>query len=123
MNNQEYKTTQDTIIILYQMLAVYDLDLDGFLERINYADAVAPILDPTAYMRGVDNMHQIKAMALALKPAVELVKQLRLERNLDEDEARCRVCGCTDDHACAGGCYWVEKDLCSACVDRVVGEE
>lgn len=30
----------------------------------------------------------------------------------------CRVCGCTDDHACPGGCSWVEEDLCSACVER-----
>lgn len=29
--------------------------------------------------------------------------------------ATCRVCGCTDDHACEGGCWWVEADLCSAC--------
>lgn len=29
----------------------------------------------------------------------------------------CRVCGCTEDHACAGGCYWVEEDLCSKCAD------
>ena len=28
---------------------------------------------------------------------------------------RCRVCGCTDAHACPGGCYWVAPDLCSAC--------
>lgn len=27
----------------------------------------------------------------------------------------CRVCGCTDDRACDGGCSWVEPDLCSAC--------
>lgn len=27
----------------------------------------------------------------------------------------CRVCGCSDDDACPGGCYWVEPDLCSAC--------
>lgn len=27
----------------------------------------------------------------------------------------CRACGCTDDHACEGGCYWVEGDLCSRC--------
>lgn len=27
----------------------------------------------------------------------------------------CRVCGCTDDRACPGGCYWVEPDLCSRC--------
>lgn len=27
----------------------------------------------------------------------------------------CRHCGCTDDRACSGGCYWVEWDLCSKC--------
>lgn len=27
----------------------------------------------------------------------------------------CRMCGCTDTHACEGGCFWVETDLCSAC--------
>lgn len=31
---------------------------------------------------------------------------------------RCRVCGCTDDYACPGGCYWVEEDLCSKCMDK-----
>lgn len=31
------------------------------------------------------------------------------------DERRCRVCGCTDEWACEGGCYWVEEDLCSTC--------
>jgi len=32
---------------------------------------------------------------------------------------KCRICGCDDDHACMtenGPCYWVEADLCSACV-------
>jgi hypothetical protein len=35
---------------------------------------------------------------------------------------RCRVCGCTDDNCrqciekTGQPCYWVEKDLCSACV-------
>jgi ParB/RepB/Spo0J family partition protein len=36
---------------------------------------------------------------------------------------KCRVCGCTDDHACPGGCYWVEKDLCSACADKQKGKK
>ena len=36
----------------------------------------------------------------------------------EEDVRRCRVCGCTDDHACPGGCYWVEEDLCSECVGK-----
>ncbi len=30
-------------------------------------------------------------------------------------EQVCRVCGCTQNNACPGGCYWVEDDLCSAC--------
>ena len=31
------------------------------------------------------------------------------------DLRTCRVCGCTDDEACEGGCTWVEEDLCSRC--------
>lgn len=31
------------------------------------------------------------------------------------DEPACRACGCTDSNGCAGGCYWVLDDLCSAC--------
>lgn len=27
----------------------------------------------------------------------------------------CRVCGCTQNRACEGGCWWVERDLCSSC--------
>ena len=30
---------------------------------------------------------------------------------------RCRVCGCTNDRACPGGCSWIEPDLCSACAE------
>lgn len=31
----------------------------------------------------------------------------------------CRVCGCTDERACEGGCSWVEPDLCSQCQLRI----
>lgn len=35
---------------------------------------------------------------------------------------KCRICGCTDDHACVtteGACFWVDDDdLCSACAVR-----
>lgn len=36
-----------------------------------------------------------------------------------DDDQKCRVCGCTWDHACPGGCYWAEPDLCSACASKV----
>lgn len=36
----------------------------------------------------------------------------------------CRVCGCTDDHACiddvVGPCWWVEPDLCSHCAEPAI---
>lgn len=40
---------------------------------------------------------------------------------------RCRICGCTDERACPGGCSWVPDpfalgDLCSACAPAVVVE-
>lgn len=36
---------------------------------------------------------------------------------IDEMRGVCRVCGCIDQRACPGGCYWanVEHDLCSQC--------
>jgi hypothetical protein len=34
-----------------------------------------------------------------------------------EHNRKCRVCGCTWSHGCAGGCYWVEWDLCSRCAE------
>lgn len=32
---------------------------------------------------------------------------------------RCRVCGCTELHACEMGCSWVFDDLCSICAEAV----
>ncbi len=48
-----------------------------------------------------------------------LAKLAAIESVFDkETPRRCRVCGCTDDDPCVGGCYWVEDDLCSACEDE-----
>lgn len=38
----------------------------------------------------------------------------------------CRICGCTDDDACPGGCRWVDDpmaqgELCSACLPAIGG--
>jgi len=42
-------------------------------------------------------------------------------KNIDKcttcEKRACRVCGCTWNNACKGGCYWIEFDLCSECVD------
>jgi hypothetical protein len=28
---------------------------------------------------------------------------------------KCRICACTDQRACDGGCWWIEPGLCSRC--------
>ncbi len=37
------------------------------------------------------------------------------QRQLAGPDGVCRVCGCTDEAACAGGCSWAEPGLCSQC--------
>ena len=34
------------------------------------------------------------------------------------NQLACRICGCTDDRACPGGCSWISREppLCSSCV-------
>jgi len=38
---------------------------------------------------------------------------------------QCAACGCTDEHACEGGCSWVDVDhtICSACLDPFIMTE
>lgn len=47
---------------------------------------------------------------------------LRHYRELLGDLPReCQVCGCTDDHACEGGCQWSDRnpELCTTCEDAL----
>lgn len=42
---------------------------------------------------------------------------------LERTGMKCMFCGCTDDHACPGGCSWVELNVCSRCKDRLHGND
>ena len=66
MTNEEYSDTQQKIILLARFAR--DLDLDGFLGRIQDAHAVVPILDPTLYMKGHAKLEQVEALARSLVP-------------------------------------------------------
>jgi hypothetical protein len=39
---------------------------------------------------------------------------------LPDDKSACRECGCIDEMACVGGCFWVEEDLCSKCAPEIL---
>jgi hypothetical protein len=45
---------------------------------------------------------------------------MQLMIDLGPFDLRCKGCGCTDGHACEGGCHRVRPDLCSACYTRGV---
>jgi hypothetical protein len=49
----------------------------------------------------------------------ELGAQGGIDQVLLELVSTCHVCGCTDEQACFGGCWWVNDDgtpdLCSSC--------
>lgn len=30
----------------------------------------------------------------------------------------CSICGCTDERACPGGCYWYAPGVCTACAKK-----
>jgi hypothetical protein len=44
------------------------LDLERFLAQINQAESLAPMLDPTLYMKARDNLHAFKKLAMSLLP-------------------------------------------------------
>jgi len=51
---------------------------------------------------------------------VEDLPKNQLNNEDPQPVQKCRVCGCTQERACPGGCYWVEPDLCSSCVDEQI---
>jgi len=56
-------------------------------------------------------------------PVVEPATPTTHETENHSQVRACRECGCTDDHACSGGCWWYDLDptgfkggpLCSRC--------
>jgi hypothetical protein len=52
---------------------------------------------------------------LSVTPAIGAVLEMGWGMTEEIEGTKCRVCGCTNEQACPGGCSWVEPDLCSAC--------
>lgn len=45
-----------------------------------------------------------------------------MRKNKKPEPGTCVACGCTDERACAGGCYWMNPDhtVCSACYIKAI---
>ncbi|WP_328384291.1 hypothetical protein OHQ88_34150 (plasmid) [Micromonospora zamorensis] len=98
--------------------------------------AAGPFHKPSTADEFGDRLHTeglaIDRGSLRLETAAALERQLRASGrvvDVDPDAARCRLCGCTENAACLGGCQWVTNteqiaagldpmtgDLCTACL-------
>ena len=73
MTNEDYIMTQQHVVLLARIAA--QLDIQGFLSRIDLAETVGPILDPTLFRDAMNGLGNIKALARAARPLVEEAKR------------------------------------------------
>jgi hypothetical protein len=84
IDDERYAMTQQQLTLLGGLVG--SLPLRAFVRAIQRTDAVAPMLDPTLYMRGADRMNKVGALASALlKFQEEVLKQVR--ETLDRDKS------------------------------------
>jgi hypothetical protein len=79
---------------------------------------IAAAYDANQVMLGAVLLEVLHAMELScLDAAFEdlfwVLEQFKVARATQA----CQICGCTNERACDGGCYWVELDLCSRCAE------
>jgi hypothetical protein len=73
VTNEEYQCTQNHLQLIASIAAT--LDLGAFLSRIDYANTVGPIVDPTLYRDAMDNLGKLQAIARAARPLAEEAKR------------------------------------------------
>jgi hypothetical protein len=74
VKDAEYTQTQERLLLLVPF--VVSLDLEGFLERINECESIAPIINPTLYMQGRDKLDEVTGLARALLSAQRGIRKL-----------------------------------------------
>lgn len=83
MNKEEYQKTQDNLVMLARIIA--GLDLNGMLKKINRAETIAPIVDPTLYKMAGEKMERVKRLVESALVFQTEVKQQQNENmsNID----------------------------------------
>lgn len=92
-----------------------------------------PLLFPVQHVtRGTNPPRSLYELLVDPDPDVVLQIEPDAAAALAEDRAtepvfvvslrKCRYCGCTDDRACEGGCWWIADDVCSSCGEAARAE-
>ncbi|MBF6560506.1 MAG: hypothetical protein IVW56_09465 [Candidatus Binataceae bacterium] len=68
------------------------------------------------FLRGTNRWKKTRPTAQQLRAAADLFAPRKpTPERAAVDDRQCRICGCTDERTCAGGCHWVAPGLCSRC--------
>lgn len=88
MKRHEYDNAQQLILLCAQGIDGLPFKLDEFIAAIERAESTGPVLDPTLYMKGKDNLEQIKIIAKAarrfkkeVQPALEVLRENQSTNN------------------------------------------
>lgn len=75
MTDAEYARVQETLIALAKQAqaTITRQEIDDFLSRIETAEAMGPVLDPTLYIRASDRLEKFKRLADGLIPFLDAV--------------------------------------------------
>ena len=65
ITDEQYLNTQTQLTLIAGL--AQDMDLNGFLARINDSHSIAPILDPTLYRAGMKRLELIADLARAMQ--------------------------------------------------------
>lgn len=111
-----------------RLAAAQALKLDRVQREINRAFALLELNCSDSIFRKIRAKTKDAnpgALADYLQAAVETEKKQakkggRTWKELEVQVGTCRVCGCTEDAACPGGCSWADKTktLCSRCAKK-----
>jgi len=77
MREQEFLTIQHQILALAPIVA--EMDLVEFIDTIEQADTIGPMLAPSLWMRKHEDMDRIRQLAEALLPFRRAVLKMREE--------------------------------------------
>jgi hypothetical protein len=77
MTDAEYAATQQQLLAIAAIVS--DMDLSGFLQRIERCDALGPMVDPTAYRSGMKRLTTIRRLAEATRDMQPIALELKEE--------------------------------------------
>lgn len=79
MKNDDYVRVQEQLILLVDLVttSLTREDLGEFMESIERADSIGPLLDPTLWIRGHETMYRIRDLAAAALVFVSEAKRFK----------------------------------------------